>query len=334
MQQVEAGVLDYDDPATIEKYAPELLKQKILVSYSEESGPVFEERSVPITLRHLVTHTSGLVYYPFDPELSSYLERQRKPVMYSPTVADLEQPLRFQPGSKYSYGPGLDWAGIILERATGQTLEELYREKIFEPLHVSADTTFEHRPDILERWQKTVHRNPDLKLEEAMKPTSGQLNQRKGGDGLWSTLADYLAVCSGILASENPGGIISPFSHAQLFVDALPKSTTPEGLKQAHEELAGFLKAVGVADLGQDDVGHSVASMVTRSDVGGKRKAGSAAWIGAARTEFSIDPKAGLAFVAMTQIERPLGGPFDDPEPFTEFVAEMEEKLYERLHLA
>lgn len=333
LQQVESGVLSYDDPETIEKYAPELLKQKVLVSYSN-SEPVFEERETPLTLRHLVTHTSGLVYWPFDAELKAYLETQRTPVMYSATVGDLEQPLRFQPGSKFAYGPGLDWAGIILERATGKNLEQLYREKIFDPLHISPDTTFEHVSDMLERWQRTVHRDPELKLEDPQKPTSGDLKQRKGGDGLWSTLPDYLGICAGVLASENPGGIISPPSQAQLFLDALPKATTPDGLEQAHQDLAGFLHHVGVNDLGPEDCGHSVAAMVIRRDAEAKRRAGSAAWIGAARTEFCIDPKAGLAFVAMTQIERPEGGPYDSPEPFDEFVREMEAKLYERLHLA
>lgn len=334
LQHVDAGVLSYDDPATVEKYAPELVRQKVLLSYDPESGPVFEERKVPLTLRHLVTHTSGLMYWPFDATLSSYLSSLRTPVMYAPTFADLDQPLRFQPGDQFSHGPGLDWAGVILERATGKSLEQLYREKIFEPLHVSPDTTFENRPDILERWQRTVHRNPELKLEDAMKPTSGELSQLKGGDGLWSTLADYLAILAGVLASENPGGIICPTSQKLLFSDALPATTSSDGLKKSHEDLAGFLKYVGVHGLGPDDVGHSVASLVTRTDAQGKRRAGSAAWIGAARTEFSIDPRSGVGFVAMTQIERPVGGPYDAPEPFTEFVSEMERTLYERLHLA
>lgn len=335
LQQVEAGVLSYDDPATLEKYAPELLGQQVLVSFDAEAGPVFEERKTPLTLRHLVTHTSGLVYWPFDAALQGYLATQRTPVMYAPTVADLTQPLRFQPGAKFSYGPGLDWAGVVLERATGNNLEELFRARILDPLHVSADTTFEHRPDILSRWQATVQRNPGLKRADPLKPTSGPLNQRKGGDGLWSTLSDYLLVCGGVLAASFPGGIVSPASQKQLFADALPRVMSPEALGAAHRDLAGFLSFVGAMDSPQpEDVGHSIASLVTRRDAEGKRRAGSAAWIGAARTEFAIDPTAGIAWAAMTQIERPVEGPYDAPEPFTDFVSEMEATLYKCLHLA
>ena len=131
LQQVEAGVLSYDDPAIVQKYAPELVKQRILISYDEETKEAkFADLERPPTVRDLVTHTSGQVYFFFDPKLYAYDRDHGLLAMFGSETGQFAQPFLFSPGTRLAYGTGLDWAGIILERATGQDLESYFRQHI------------------------------------------------------------------------------------------------------------------------------------------------------------------------------------------------------------
>lgn len=130
MMLQDEGKLSVDDP--VEKHLPEFKNQWLVDSQSKD-GMVLKRPARPITLRDLLTHTSGIGDVPAP--------------RYNCTLAELamaysQQPLRFPPGSKWQYSnPGINTLGRIVEVASGKTYAEFMQERIFNPLGMK-DTTF------------------------------------------------------------------------------------------------------------------------------------------------------------------------------------------------
>jgi CubicO group peptidase (beta-lactamase class C family) len=115
---VEEGKLSLDEP--VARHIP-AFKDVALESGKPQSA---------ITLRHLLTHTSGLAG---NHEVAASLEQS--------VAAMARRPLAFEPGSQWRYAAGLSVCGRVVEVASGQTFDEFLKERIFEPLKL-ADTTF------------------------------------------------------------------------------------------------------------------------------------------------------------------------------------------------
>jgi CubicO group peptidase (beta-lactamase class C family) len=137
LQLVEQKKLALDDPEDVKKYAPEIGKKLV---YADGVHGVEQQRDV--TLRMLLAHTAGFAYSFIDPRVGL----NTAPVGTDEFSGDweeiLESPLVNQPGSMWEYSISLDWAGIILERATGVKLNEYFQQHVFEPLGVEDVTMF------------------------------------------------------------------------------------------------------------------------------------------------------------------------------------------------
>jgi CubicO group peptidase (beta-lactamase class C family) len=132
----DEGKLGVEDP--VEKYLPEFRGQMVV---SERKGDVvtLKKPSRPITLRDLLTHTSGLPNFP--PGLADIYSK-RDHTLAEVTLAMSQRPLDFEPGSKWAYcNPGIDTLGRVIEVVSGQPYEEFLSKRIFEPLGMK-DTTF------------------------------------------------------------------------------------------------------------------------------------------------------------------------------------------------
>ena len=133
MQLVEQGRIGLDDPA--EKYLPELAGLKVIESFDAKTGDYkVRPASKPPTVRHFLTHTSGLAY-PF----TSAVWRDFKP--RAGETYPFGGPLLFDPGERWHYSTSTDVVGKMVEAVSGQKLEDYFREHIFIPLKMN-DTSY------------------------------------------------------------------------------------------------------------------------------------------------------------------------------------------------
>ncbi|KJK85169.1 hypothetical protein H633G_10996, partial [Metarhizium anisopliae BRIP 53284] len=143
LQLVERGRIQLDDD--VAELLPVLCRQKIISGFDDQGQPVLQDRKSPITLRHLLTHSSGAGYTFLDAgeKLRQYHRFHGTPPNHGPTVETrFGVPLLYQPGEGWAYGAGIDWAGRLVEQLTGQSLEDYFAQHIWKPLGASGTFTF------------------------------------------------------------------------------------------------------------------------------------------------------------------------------------------------
>ena len=137
LQLVEQGKLKLDEPAG--RIDPRLAAPQLLTGFDAKGLPQLRPAHQPITLRHLLTHTSGLSYPLWDPLVVRYLKAARN----HPHLP--RRPLMFEPGTRWAYGGGIDHVGRMVEIAGGQSIDRYFRDHITGPLGMN-DTGFDdHR---------------------------------------------------------------------------------------------------------------------------------------------------------------------------------------------
>ena len=296
LQQVEAGKLSLDAP--IAETVPALGEPKVLEGFGADGTPKLRPARKPITLRHLITHTAGFSYDIWNADIGRHMERHGLPGVITCRRAALDTPLVADPGERWEYGIGVDWAGLAVEAVTGQRLEEALRERVLGPLGME-DTAFRIGEAQRARLASMHARGPDGSLSVIPFEVPQDPEFHMGGGGLYGTAPDYLRFCRMVLNNGTLDGarILSPETVAELgrnqigplkvrkLETALPNSSNDA------EFFPGMPK------------GWSLAFMLNEEDApGGGRSAGSLAWAGLANTYYWIDPKRDLAGVIITQI--------------------------------
>ena len=190
MQLVEQGRLGLDDPA--EKYLPELAGLKVFESFDAATGAYrLRPASRPATVRHFLTHTSGLAY-PF----TSAIWRDFKP--RAGETYPFGGPLLFDPGERWHYSTSTDVVGRLVEVVSGQKLEDYFRQHIFAPLKMD-DTSYnvpEAKGPRLVAQQQRAGERMDGAIE-LQKPQLGlTIAAPIGGGGLASTATTTGASCA------------------------------------------------------------------------------------------------------------------------------------------
>ncbi|KLT38732.1 beta-lactamase/transpeptidase-like protein [Cutaneotrichosporon oleaginosum] len=298
LQLKERGMVDYDDAELCERVLPDLCAMPVLLGYDGDT-PQYTPRTEPITLRRLLTHTVGQAY---GNRAQLRWERENLPVRWvapGATAASFATPLNIQPGTSFVYGLGIDWAGILLERVTGTTLDEYFREHIWAPLGITG-ITFLPTEDIKARLMQMCTRTRDgalvhtVKLREVSAMTPADIVQQAGGGGLLGTAREYLTFLQALLRCKDEDGIVSRAGFRELFTDALPPD---DGTRDCHAALGAFLKFRGYGEEQYTSgraVGFSPGLCLNLAPSANGRKAGSGFWFGAARSEYWIDPASGL----------------------------------------
>lgn len=301
LQLVERGKMTLDEPAS--KHLPELGKVQVLTGFDAAGKPTLRPASKPITLRNLMTHTSGFAYDTWDADIARYTS-QNGGAIPPGTVAPLV-PLAFEPGTRWQYGYGLDWTGRLVETVSGQTLEQYFQSNILQPLGMQ-DTSFILSPAKFDRMVSVYRRQSDGVLKEDPRTQPAPPKAFNGGGGLFSTAPDYVRFMQMILHDGRGSGKETILQ---------PKTVQMMKSNQVGSLAAGRLKSVRPAISSDVDFHrgftdkYTFGFLLNPSAYAGGRSAGSLAWAGVYNTYYWIDPRRSICAVVMMQFL-----PFADKE--------------------
>ena len=229
---LEEGRLQLDDP--IEKFIPQLGNRRVLREGATTLGDT-EPAARSITIRHLMSHSSGLSYGLFDPGTPIFNAYNERKVLNPLTplsdmigaLADL--PLVYQPGTAWQYSVATDVLGRLVEVVSGQPLDTFIQQRIFDPLGM-VDTGFVVPEKNLNRFA-AYYAGADIM--SPMKPGLTRTDNSpypgayvravprlSGGGGLVSTMPDMVALIRSLL----PGGktLLKPDTIKALMTNQLP----------------------------------------------------------------------------------------------------------------
>lgn len=295
MQLVEQGRLALDAP--LEELLPRLRDRQILEGFDAGGRPSLRPATVPVTLAHMLSHTSGLAENVWHADIARYVEATGMPTGATGRLAALDLPLLFEPGSAWQYGISHDYVGLAVEAASGQRLDDYFAQNLFAPLGM-ADTTYAPDQQQKERLVRLHVRAPDGSLVPHDRTLLSEREFFSGGGTMFSKADDYLAFIRMLLnGGEAGGGRVL----GEQTVRALAENRTGDlpvsrldpaipAMSNAAEFLPGTRKCWGLG------------TMVNLEDAPSGRRAGSLAWAGLGNTYFWADPEAGIGGVLLTQI--------------------------------
>jgi CubicO group peptidase (beta-lactamase class C family) len=162
----EEGRFNLDDP--VANYLPELKEMKVWAGGIRDA-PKLEALKRPITIEHLLSHSSGLIYdFSSDDELTklwSSADLWTGPGLTNFITKLSKLPLKHQPGDAFTYGANMDVLGALIERVSGQRFGLFLEECLFQPLCMK-DTSFKVPQEKMYRLAKTYKHGPNGKLIE------------------------------------------------------------------------------------------------------------------------------------------------------------------------
>ncbi|KAF7316252.1 Acyltransferase mlcH [Mycena indigotica] len=318
LQLIEQGKLSLSTPAS--QYIPELANTVIATEYDPvtRKPTASKPNSTPITVGHLLNHSSGLDYQMF----LTYLTGPRAYLCdlyyhdYSKEEAGKEIeafcrnvkgdmpgiPLKFEPGTDFAYSFGTNFVGFIVERVTGKSLEVYLKEHIFNPLGITSISFYVDTPERKARLLPMTFRDLATgKLEAWSFPPlidTDSITLCLGGVGLYGTQHDYLTLLRHLLqihAGKASNPILSKSS-----VESLLSPSLPDSALVAMGGMAQMMQSE--LNVPQGKAQFSLGMLVNTVDIPGHRRAGSGCWFGWANTMYMVDPTSGIAMVFGTQL--------------------------------
>ena len=294
LQLVEQEKLSLDAP--VPDIDPALGSPQVLDGFDARGIPQLRPPHRPISLRHLLTHTSGLSYRLWDAKAARYAksldllapeEKSRAP----------RTPLMFDPGERWQYGPSIDWVGRIVEFISGEPLDAYFRKHILDPLGMN-DTAFVISPQQRLREASVHRRGPIGSLAPQPLERQSERQSFSGGGGIYSTGPDYLTLIRMLLHGGALDGVrilrpdtvaLMGQNHIGKIEAGVLKTTTP-ALSNDVDFFPGISLKWGL--------GH----MINVQPIPDGRSAGSMTWGGLLNTYYWIDPGRRIAAVFMTQV--------------------------------
>lgn len=293
LQMVDRGQLSLDAP--VGDWLPPLAAPQVIDGFDADGQVRLRAATRPITLRHLLTHTAGLGYDFVHPEILKSRGPDGPPA--PGTLATIEMPLLFDPGERWEYSVGIDWAGRLIEAASGRSLGDYLEAELLGPLGMD-DTAF--RPE--EAWPADgaqVHvRQPDSAIIPVPMFIGGGEFQN-GGGGLSSSAPDYARFLRMVLNGGALDGV---------------RVLTPETVALMTSNQVGAIRAgaIGTAmpDLSpaydpfpDQHSGWSLGGFLINPQTGPNgRSAGSLCWAGIFNSYYWADPATGITGILMAQL--------------------------------
>jgi methyl acetate hydrolase len=290
MMLFEEGKLKLDDP--VSKYLTGFDNLRVITKFNEQDA-TYETRPAkrPMTIRHLLTHTSGIGYGFTNPIEYRLTQATKK--------GEWELPLLSDPGDKWNYSASTRVLGMIVEKITGASLEAYYQQRIFKPLGM-VDTSYAVPADKQSRVPTQHTRVNGLLQEQPRTPIPSTATAPFRGDGgLYSTVQDYAKFVQVLLSGGHLGSVkiltersvkmMGQNNIGSIFVELQPAAdkllTKPFPLGAGHDKFG---------------LGFQIAS--NDPQYSRFRSAGSMSWAGIFNTEFWIDPVKHIGGVQMMQV--------------------------------
>lgn len=314
LQLVEQGKLTLDAP--IADILPELAAPMVLEGFDNAGAPILRPASQPLTLRRLLTHTSGYGYNTWSADLDRFLRQAATPRIPTNTAELAAYPLLFDPGAGWTYGIGIDVVGRAIEIVTGKRLDACLAAAITDRLGMT-DTMFVPGPDQISRRVVMQARLPDGGMRPIDGPMAISLPFLAGGGGLCSTASDYLKFLQALLHGGAP--LLGPAMFGELMrnqIGDLPVSPMRSAMPSASNDVDLY---PGMAK--QWTLGFLRTTETTPEG----RSAGSLAWAGLSNCYYWLDPARGVCGVFIAGLL-----PFADTRALAAFAA-YESAIYRML---
>jgi CubicO group peptidase (beta-lactamase class C family) len=294
LQLVEQGDLELDQPAA--EVVPELGRLQVLEGFDGDE-PRLRPPARPVTIRNLLTHTSGLSYWWANADLMRYHRITGTPTLDSGRLAALEVPLVADPGTRWEYGTSHDWLGRVVETVSGQDLERYCREGIFDPLAMK-DATFDPDDERRARLMSLHARTPEGGLVpiSAARPPNPEF--WSGGAGAYATAPDYLRFTRALLRGGELDGerILRPETLELMLTNQLGEVELPAAIPTALPELTNEIPFFPISQ------GWGLGIHLVLESLPGMRSSGTAGWAGLSNCFYWIDRAAGVTGVFLTQV--------------------------------
>jgi CubicO group peptidase (beta-lactamase class C family) len=291
LQLVERGMVKLDEP--VAKHLSQLANLQVLEGVDKSTGkPRLRPAKNQITLKHLLTHTSGLAYPTWNSVMAEYTRQAPIPPGTVPPPI-----LVFEPGTRWQYGYSTDWAGRLVEAVSGQSLDQYFQRNIFDPLGMR-DTGYVVPAEKFDRLVAGYQRQSDGSLKQNPRVLPPRPQSINGGGGLYSTAGDYVRFMQMILRrGRGPGkdAVLQPGT-----VDLMASNQTAS--ISAGKMMTFQPERSSEVDFhpGAEDR-FSLGFLINPAAYSGGRSAGSLAWAGINNTFYWIDPKKGTCAALMMQ---------------------------------
>ena len=310
MMLVDAGKVNLDDP--VSKYLPQYKGRAVIDKFNASDGSYTTRPAKrEITIRHLLTHSSGIGYAFTNPTLKKIVDTTKQ--------AEPDLPLLHDPGDTWTYGASTRVLGWVVEKVSGEKLDVYLQKQIFAPLKM-VDTAHVVPASKVSRVV-TVHSRKGGKLSET--PNDPQQESPVRGDGgLYSTAPDYSRFVRMLLNGGTLDGakILSP--KAVQLMSAMPAGGP---VMQTQPDANPDRTRPFPVGAGKDKFGLGFQVSAADPQYAKFRSPGSLAWGGINNTHFWIDPKRQIAGIVLMQVL-----PFYD-EASVAVLRGVEEQVYRHL---
>jgi methyl acetate hydrolase len=307
LQLVEKGLIGLDDPLN------DLMPEMVIIPIMDKQGNLTECAEI-VTLRQLLTHTSGFGQLFFNSDLFNF----------NPSNWNFDdKPRLFQPGKSFAYGTGLDWVGKTIEKISGQNLEMYLRDNITGPLKMN-NTWFNVPENLAENIVSYGYRNSSGGFDESTRIPEKKETSYSGANGLFGSASDYLEFLRCILNyCKYDGGQILMRETVELCLkDQLPDEISIGQIEQF--DTGGIMGYSGGQFEGftGDRWGFGWAIESHKNE---PRPVNSVFWAGGANTYFTLDIESKTALVYFSNYF-----PFNDKEAY-DFYKLFEKKVFSEI---
>jgi CubicO group peptidase (beta-lactamase class C family) len=309
MMLIDEGKLRLEDE--VATYLPQWKDRPVVSKFNADDG-IFETRPAKraMTIRHLLTHTSGIGYGFSSPTLAKIMEKTKK--------TELDSPLLFDPGESWAYGASTRVLGLIVEKISGQTIDKFLESRILLPLGMH-DTFYLVPAAKNSRVVAVNRRGNDGKFIEAPVPATIPATVQ-GDGGLYGTPGDYGLFLRMLL---NRGTLNGKRILTEKSVRTMFEAHTGNVVVKEQESTNQGLSRNFPLGAGKDKWG--LGFQLAAEKQPNRRSPGSGTWAGIFNTHFFIDPSREIGVVVMMQTL-----PFYD-EASMKVYAGVEEAVYKNL---